>query len=324
MPKLAYNIPGVNNLISVNVGSSHSSPVYNAVIKCESTTLDIGDSVTIDLGYSTGTGRVFRGFVKQVDVSNPDGSITLTASSDLVRAIDYFIASNDPEQPFKRSNIKAEDLVRDILALAGLNNYQYTATNFTFGVNSPVEVNLVSAYDFCKLIADILSWHLYDDTSGTVHFKNRKPYVMDGNSGQPGDIADVSKKTVTGKLKIQKTNSEKDLRNRIVVYGRNGISAEAKQSSPYLPSGFYKTAVLASEWIDTTSMAQTAADYNLQMLNRLSTFASIEIVGDYEINARDVITVVDTFTGMSGLWYVFSAEHRMSSAGYITSLQLRK
>lgn len=331
---LYATVTGCSNLLSVTISDSHIANSATAVIQCKNTTLQIGDEVEIDLGYTTDHDVLFRGYVKGVEKKIPDGTYTITCNDILIRAIDYFIASSSPESPFTRSNITAEALVGDVLELAGITAYDYTSTMFTFGVNSPVEVNLVSALDFCKLIADIIAWHIYADRDGTVWFVNRKPYVMTGDSGQPGDVEDVPLKTVTGKLTLQKTSSERDLRNKIVVYGRNPISAETSAEESYnpdtdtyeqiLPDGFYKTAVVASEWIDTEQIAQDAADYNLDLFNRLTSQATASIVGDSDLSARVVVTFEDTITGMSGNWYIFSCEHQWSSQGYITNLGLRK
>lgn len=320
---LYATVTGCSNILSINLSDSHIASTANAVIQCKNTSLTLGDFVEIDLGYTTNHRILFKGYVKNIQKKTPDGIFTVTCDNILIRAVEYFIASSNPNEPFTRSNITAEDLVADVLALAGLTDFAFTATSFTFGVNSPVEVNLVSAYDFCKLITDILSWHLYADTDGVVNFVNRKPYVMDGSSGQPGDIEDEPVKTITGKLQLIKSDSEKDLRNRIVVYGRDPISAEASEVSPYLPDGFFKTTVVASEWIDTEQVAQDAADYNLELLNRLTQEGNITIVGDPDLTARDVVTVVDTITTISGNYYIYSCEHIWGSTGYTTALGLR-
>lgn len=335
MVKTLYaSVTGCTKIISINISDSHTAGTSTAVIQCISTTLNIGDYLEIDMGYTDDHSLAMVGYVKAIERKIPDGIYTITASDVLTRAIDYFIVSSSPDNPFTRSNITAEDLISDILALAGITDYDGDESMFTFGTTSAIEVNLVSAFDFCKLIADILAWSVYADRTGTVHFTNRKPYVMDGTSGQPGDVADVSLKTVTGKLTLNSILSEKDLRNRVVVYGRNPISAEAEQATSYnpqtdayeqiLPTDFYKTAVVASEWIDTTGIAQDAADYNLALFNRLSVQGNASVVGDIDLHSRAVITFEDTVTGMSGEWYIFSCEHQWGSQGFITNLGLRK
>lgn len=331
---LYANVPGCSDILNITVSDSHINSSATAVIQCINTTLIIGDPIDVDLGYTDNHETLFSGYVKNVEKKSPDGTYTITCNDVMTRAMDFFIVSEDPESPFSRSNIAAEDLVEDVLALASLTDYEYTPTMFTFGINSPIEANLVSAYDFCKFVADIISWHIYADRFGTVHFVNRKPYVMTGDSGQPGDEEDIPLKTITGKLTVTSTLSEKDLRNKIVVYGRNPISAHDESSTSYnpltdtyeqiLPTGFYKTAVVATEWIDTEEIAQTAAEYNLELLNRLSVQGSASIVGDPDLSARVVVTFSDTVTGMSGDWYIFSCEHQWGPQGYTTNLGLKK
>lgn len=330
--KLYANIAGVTSPISINISSSHSSSVSTAQVECLSTSLTVGDSIDIDMGFTDNHDQIFTGYVKNVNRKVPTNNWTITASDVLVRAIDFFVVSTNPDDKFSRHNIKAEDLVRDVLALAGLTDYSYTPTQFTFAVTEGVnaEVHLVSSYDYCKTIADLLAWHLYADQDGTIHFINRKPYVMDGTSGQPGDIADSSLKTIDDTSNFQILNfdirkSDRDLRNRVVVHGSSGIFAEAKQSSPYLPdASYYKTIALISPIIDNQGMAQSAADYNLDLYNRLTEQVSVQVLGDPELMSRNVITVDESITSTSGDWYIYLAEHAWSREGYTTQMELRR
>jgi hypothetical protein len=89
-----------------------------------------------------------------------------------------------------------------------------------------------------------------------------------------------------------------------------------------LPSGFYKTAIVSSEMIDSQDMAQDSADYNLALYNRLTETVRLDIEGNPSIRARDTITVSESFTGVSGNWFVFSATHRLDENGYTTTLHL--
>lgn len=330
--KLYADVTGCSNIRSVNVATSHSSSVATAQIECLTTTLDVGDEITVDMGFTTNHDQIFTGFVKNVNRKVPTNVWTITASDVMIRAIDFFVVSTNPNDKFSRHNIKAEDLVRDVLALAHLTDFEYTPTQFTFAVTDGVnaEVHLVSAYDYCKMIADLLAWHLYADQAGTIHFINRKPYVMDGNSGQPGDIADTVLKTIDSTSNFQILNfdirkSDRDLRNRVVVHGSDGVFAEAKVSSPYLPDAdYYKTIALISPIIDNQGMAQSAADYNLDLYNRLTEQVSAQIEGDPEILARTVVTVDESITSTSGDWYVYLAEHNLGAEGYTTTLELRR
>lgn len=313
--KLAATITGCTGLLRVTVQDSHVSNTAQAVIECNATTLDIGDSLTVDLGYEGDTGQVFFGYVKMIERKAPDGQYVITCQDAMTRAIDYYIASSNPDAPLSYSNIKAEDLVENIFAEAGLTNYGNDVSNFTFGVVSPVEVNLVSAYDWNKQIADILAFHIYADQTGKVWFVDRRPYVM---------VGDTSVATITTKTQLAYTQSERDLRNRVVVYGSSGIYAEASDSSPYLPAGFYKTVVIATSIIQDVGVAQDAADFNLEQFNRLTKQVSVSMEGDHTFAARQVVTLNDTFTGASGTWYIFGIEHAFGPDGYLTNMTLRQ
>ena len=130
--------------------------------------------------------------------------------------------------------------------------------------------------------------------------------------------------TVNGIVRIGHRRSDRDLRNRVVVYGTDGIYASAEEESPYLPAGFRKTVVVASPWIDDQGMAQAACDYNLDKLNRLTEEITIEVVGNPDLHARKVVTVSESHTGISGDWYIYTCEHRWGEGGYTTNLELRK
>jgi hypothetical protein len=206
-------------------------------------------------------------------------------------------------------------LVEALLNMAQITNYVHDTTYFSFGITRDVEVNLLSAYDMCKTVADILAYSLWCDIDGVAHFQDRRPYVMGGDSPV---------KSLSGILKIIHRVSDRDLRNRIVIYGAEGIYAVAEAESPYLPTGFRKSVVVASPWIDDQSMAEAACAYNLDKLNRLTEEISVEVLGDPSLHARQVVDVTDTHTGISGNWYIYTAEHRWGEGGYVTSMELRK
>ena len=130
------------------------------------------------------------------------------------------------------------------LALASLTNYSGNSPGFTFGVNNPVKIQLVKSWDFVRQVCHMLAWHCYADNTGRVYFRDRKPYVMDGDSSVHTFQVGVGQDLIL----VNHTRSDEKMRNKIVVYGYDGLSAIA-QASPCaginLPSGFYKTAVIA-------------------------------------------------------------------------------
>ena len=324
-------VTGLTSITSCNVTMGHDMSSSTAVIETNSIgPLAIGNEITVTMGYTeTGTATLFKGYIKSIErkVQGGDG-YTITANDYMVRAVDYFIASADPNAPFTRHNVSAESLIQDLLALAGLTNYDYQATSFIIATVGDLTVNLTSDYDYCKMIGDLIAWHLWADTSGVCHFRNRKPYVMYGNSGQPGDVTDVPiSYTLTDSLATDITYgySEKDLRNRIIVYGLN-CQATASAVSPYLPAGYYKTVVAgATLLLDTQSAVQKTADYNLALLNRLTYSLEVTVLGNPVLLAREVITVNSNKFGISNeLWYIHDCQHNFSSSGYTTTLSLRK
>lgn len=316
--RLSASVTNTSNIISISVTDSHVAPTSTAVITAVSTSLDIGDNVTVVMGYVGDTFTALTGFVKNIEYKEPERQYTITASNVLVRAVDFFIAASDPDHPFSRQNITAEDLIQDLLELSGLTSFDFDNTSFTFAINNPVEVNLVGCYDYCKFLADIIAYTIYADNAGTVHLENRRPYPMGGDvSVHTFNVDDV--------LEGNYHKSDYNIRNKVIVYGSGTIHATASASSPYLPSGFYRTVVVAAPGvIDSQSMAEQSADYNLELLNRLTQRVTLTTKGTTGIVPRTVATVTLPGIGLSGDWYIYSVEHNWSKAGYVTNLELRQ
>jgi hypothetical protein len=309
----ATNTSGIQ---SVNINTSHTAQSATCQIEAESTSLDIGSSVTVQLGYNGLGTTVFTGYVKYIEIKEPTLLYSITCSDVLVRAMDFFIASSTPDNPFTRNHIKAEDLVKDVLALAGLTNYTGDNTLFTFGINNPVEVNLTSSYDYSRFIGDILAYNVYADINGQVHFTRRLPYIVPGDTS----IGTITK-SISTSMNFSKT--DKDLRNRVVVYGADNVHGEASAESPYLPAGFYKSVVVAAPTVfDNDGMAQQAAEYNLELLNRLTQSVNIVMIGNPIYLARHCATVVNSDLGLNSIGYIYAASHSASSAGYTTNLEI--
>lgn len=313
----------IENLLSVTVNGSHASSTTVAVIESSDCPFALGNYIKIDLGYDTSHGQIFTGYVTSIEYKVPENTYTITANDDLVRALYYFVVAANPNNLLTYSNISAENLVSNLLGLASLTDTHLHSTGFTFGVNNSFTVNQVSVYDYCRTITDLLALNLWCDEFGVIHLEAIEPYV----SGDPAVIAYTWDDT-TKTLDFTFHEDEKNLRNRVVVYGANGISAEAIDSdSPYF---HWKTAILvATDLLDTQEMVDQTANYNLTLFNRLTKTASGTVVGDYTILPHRYITVNmhNPPTGdldYNGKYYIYSVEHRMDSGGYITSMELRK
>lgn len=320
MQQLYASVTNTSNIISISVSDSHVAATSSATIVAVNTSLDIGDSITVVMGYVGDHFTALTGYVKNIEYSEPERKYTIGAANVLIRAVDFFIASDDPENPFKRQNITAEDLIQDLLELSGLTSFDMESTSFTFAIRNPVEVNLVGCYDYCKFLANIIAYTIYADNAGTVHLINRRPYPV---GSEPADYT----LTVSGDYFIENAyeKSDHDIRNKVIVYGSEGIHEEAHASSPYLPAGFYRTVVVAAPGvIDSSSMAQQAADYNLDLLNRLTQKVTITMVGQTGIEPRKIANVTIGDLGISGKWYIYSVTHDWSKTGYTTTLELRK
>ena len=182
MSKLYASFTNTTGIIGVQASNAYSDTAPMASVKAINTTLSIGDAVDLYLGYEGDYGKVFSGYVKEVKRSQPPTTYDINAYGHMIRAADYFLASNNPDSPFTRSNISAEDLVEDLMNTAGLTSFGYDATNFIFATQGPLEINLVTVYDYCSMIADTLAWHLYADMNGKVWFVERWGRIMAGDT----------------------------------------------------------------------------------------------------------------------------------------------
>jgi hypothetical protein len=330
MKKLYGTATGCTGLLNMTVQQSHGSSTATGIIKCHTTTRDIGDSVVIDLGYDTDHDTMFTGRVKMIQRDIPEDVYTLTCQDELIKAMDYFIVSSDPETPYTWDHIYAEDLVWNVLSMANITSFEHQDTHFMLAINSKAEVNLVSAYDYARMIGDLITWSTWCDSDGTIQFRNRKPYVMHGTSGQPGDVADVPISYTLTDAKATNISyriSEENLRNKVVLYGANNLYAEASAVSPYLPNlpgrPFYKAMVVGTDIIDDQGFADEACEYNLDMYNRLDRNMTATVEGNHILQARSVIHVDEAYTGVHENMYIYSANHNWSSSGYTTELTLR-
>ena len=316
---------GISSAIrEVTLTESMAQAAVTADIICTEHSLSIGDTVTLDLGYADNHAVFLTdAIVKSITYRRPEHNYLISVADQLVKAVDYFIASDDPDAPLTVSNIKAEDLIDTLLALAGLTNYTGESTIFTYATQAPAKINLVTVWQMVETIARVCGGTVYCDSAGQIHFTTRKPYIGGSDTaehtftvGASGDIEAISF-----------LKSDEWLRNRVVVYGLNslGIKATASASSPYLPGGFYKTLVVAHELIDTVAEAQRTADINLTMFNRLTETVTLQALGKPSIRARDIVAVTEVFTGLSAAEFVvFAAEHSLGPSGYSMNLTLTR
>lgn len=320
MRKLYAAVTDTSDIATVDVDQDYSQPTANAVVKCGSTSLSLGDDVEIDIGYTDDHAVVFNGYVLEKITTRNAGelSYTLRCRDNLWRTMAMFIASEDPQAPLKYSNITAESLVATMLDLSGISTYSLDSPGFTFAPEEPLEVHLTSAWDIINRVCWLIAWHCYDDM-GTIRFLDRKPYNVAGDVsvhsftvGDSGDILTIEPYAI----------SSDKIRNKVVVYGKEGVYASASASSPFLPADFYKAEVLsAPDLVDNNTMAQDIADYNLDLMNRLEKSATVTVLGTPAVSARKVVTFTEAKTGISADWFVYGCKHRLSDS-YMISMTL--
>ena len=321
---IEHTIPSVTGVLSITVLEAYNAAMSQTIIECFDTSLSLGDSIGFNIGFTGDTSKIFQGFVRNLEPELVSAKNRIICEDELSKASDFFIAASDPTLPFTRSNIDTSDLVEDLLNLAQITSYQDdTSLSVTWGTVGEVTFNLATSWQAVKTIIDALAWHLHADRTGTVHLSEIKPYSIGGET-----IDFVWNLTTDNITNINYHRSTEKLRNRVVVYGREGVIATASTSSPHLPSGFFKTAVLASQLFDTNSFAQNVADTNLTLFNRLTESLTLTVEGDADIEPRKwaTVTVVepDISMNVTGNWFIFQVEHRIDQSGYLCNVTLTR
>ena len=324
---LTYSITGISsgNVDSVSVNEAYNSPTVNALVKCSDTSLDLGDFIVISVGYGSNT-KIFSGYVNAIRRNVPEHLIEVVAEDVLTKNTNYFIASNDPDEPLTYSNISSEDYVEDILSQAWDGDMVFEADvplTFTWATDAEAEVNLISSWEAANEMAQLLAWHIYADRNGKIWFTDRRPYKMAGDSSE----FSWDETAGTNVISLIYSKSTEETRNRVVVYGREGIYASASQINTDLYySGYYKTAVIGHPLIQTQDQAQLTADYNLELYNRLTETLNMTVEGDPDITARKIATVTtSSFTGAgTGDWFIYQCTHNFGQRGYTVDMLLTK
>jgi hypothetical protein len=332
---LTYSITGVSagKLDSLSVREQYNSPVAAAILEVADTTLDLGDPITINIGYNGSNVKAFKGYVSQISRGLPENLISIACEDELSRAVNFFIASDDPENPLEYSNILSQDYVENVLKQAyynDLGSFNFEADvpgSFTWGTDLAAEVNLISAWQGANEMAQLLAWYIYADRNGKIWFVDRKPYIMGGDTND----YTWNESDGTEIISVDYTVSTEETRNRVVVYGRKGIQATASSSrSDLYAADYYKTAIIGHPLIQTQSQAQTTADYNLALYNRLTETANLTIEGNANVTARQIgeLTMTEFTSGVGGGttddWFIYQVQHQFGSRGFTTSVMLTK
>ena len=317
--QLYATVTNCTGIRSIQTETSHSTISANCSIECTGTNLDLSDEVIIDAGYSDNHGILFHGYVKKIERMTPDKIYKVTVHDPLIRAVDYFIASDDPENPLTYHNILDRDLINAILGEAGLPNVvsPQVSPTFSMGTNPDgAKFNLQSAADVLQFMCSITGRLIYADNAGDIYYVDRKPYVDTGDTptltfigGNGGNIIDAT---------YEKSNDR--IRDRVVCYGKTPIRAVAEDPSPH--TIVRQTAVIAHELIDLQSLADAVVQINLQLLNRLQESYELTLEGDPNIQARKIASLTEPFLGVSGRSvYLYRVAHSISeNGGFITNV----
>jgi hypothetical protein len=306
----------VSGIQSIEIQEGYSTLSASAVIEATSSSLSLGDSVDITMGYD-GDVATFSDFVcKKITKMRPESLYHIECNDILIQASDYFLAADDPEKPFQRNNILSLQLVKDLLAQASITNVTNVEPlpSFTWGTNEDgARFNLQSVADAIQFVAQITGNVLYVDGSGVVQFIGRKPYV-DGDS-PVGTLESGTDKDI---IEIDFSQDTSKTRNRITVYGKDNAHYTASASNPYLVVD--QTVVIAHDMLNTTELIQGTANVNLTLLNRLTEEYNARVKGRTALRARQVWTIADAFIGTRNV-FLYTVNHSFGATGYTQQIK---
>jgi hypothetical protein len=277
----------------------------------------MGDLVTINLGYVSDHTNMFKGYVKKIERQRPENIIRITMNDLLIRAVDYFLAADDPQNPYQYNNITSLNLIKELLSLAGITNVTNTEPTpvFTWGTNADgARFNLQSVAEACQFVAGISGNTLYYEISDDeVKFTNRKPYATDSDT----PLATWTTGNNQQLTAITYEQSTDKTRNRVKVYGRGNITALAEASNPYLVVD--QTLVIGHEMLDTQDIADGTATVNLELLNHLGETYTLDLEGIVGLHARQIYLLDESFTGTSNRKvFVYQVSHSIDESGFIS------
>jgi hypothetical protein len=267
----------------------------------------VNSPMDVRLGYAGNVQQLLTGYIDSITKSDPGGLVVVEGRDVIKRALNFLMTPANPQEPVKSyNNTPANVIVGDMLADCGLTNYSGDACAFSFGVQCPAEFSIATVWDQISLINSIIVWHCWAEPSGQVRFADLRPVPVGAPIASFVDGSNI--------LSVSYSRKDDNLRNRVVVFGRTlddgtTIQAEASASSPYVPDGYPRTAVVSSQLIDTQEMAQGAADYNLAAWNKLDEAVDLTAIGNPQVTCNDTVTISETFTGVSGDWFVASVVH---------------
>jgi len=313
------------NIISLSVTSDFATACSTFSLVTNTASGVINDLTTISMGYSGDTGVMMTGGrVDTITANRPPGTYTIEGRDKLKLAMDYFIveASVDPDDFFNPrlefGSDNPHEIVDDILGKCGLSLTWWTGdAGWTLGddeIGTPFQ--LKTAWESIQEVCMIGVWKVWVRQDGDISFGQiiPEPGASSGSftTGDDGNLTSISY-----------SKSDEMLRNKIIVIGGptelgNGAfyTGTASASSPYLPTGYYKTAVFSSDLLTSASDCYSSALLNRDRFNRLTERVSFEAEGDHSIHIHDTVRLTEDFTGLDSDWFVYQITHSIDDGGY--------
>lgn len=277
-------------------------------------------NITAGFAGSSGSPLVTNGLVDSVVPSfgGVEAIITVSGRDRYKQAIEYWLAPTELGGtaltiPAGTSYEAAIGLILDLALLT--TGRSFDASGGTVAIDVPLQI--ISATDAINEIKLLNGWDVWVKQDGTIRYGNIKPF--------PGGVLpSLGTISPSNQYAITLSRSDDWLRNRIVVIASGSFVSVASATSPYLPTGYYKTGVFSTPNFGTSQAdADLISSVALALTNRLTLIANVTVQGDPRYWQGYGVSIAEAYTGLTGNWSIYSVVHRWDrQSGYLADLVL--
>jgi hypothetical protein len=199
-----------------------------------------------------------------------------------------------------------------ILDLAGI-SYNFTTSEQGYALNPNDSLGLESAYEAVIRLCQQSGWYFYFSGSGVCQIGS-----LDAGWGSPS----VNIITSNGKVLSELIDKNDDsLRNRVVVYGSDGVNVELKTLTPWnRGAGDYRTTVYANGYINDYWTATEIAKTILDEYSKTVSIKVYELAGHVNADVGD--TAYCNTKVFKGVGRISSIVSKTTKDGFVTEVTL--
>jgi hypothetical protein len=312
-------------------------------------------SVQIWLGFQLGvteeTAMVFGGAVVD-SVGNNGHEVVIECVMDGARKLTY---SYNRTIGVDFTVITAEDVVEDLLGLAGVDNYYIELDPWVIGTAAPQTIEFSTYGEAINKVSEVDGSPWYALPTGMIRVENRDPVpsptarktyfsnIITGvestaptaitNQDAKPRINDVARRkfrnevgnfiTVNGAL-ITTLGPNGEQNSNQIFETVDGLSGQFPNGAYWIPTPpLFQHFVFSNELIDTAAKAFETAQRYFNLKNRLFEEIPLSVPADPDVFLGSTVRVIDpNYTGIASLYFVKAYRTHIDSNSASTELQL--